>query len=107
MYKHLEQFFKDTCILSVRCINTLKSCTAYNRWTSPSHRGDHFCVGITFAVVQAMQINVAWLHSFVQGQLKHRRRALFSYSARYDAIEFSNFHTEERSEAEMVSYRAL
>ena len=53
-----------------------------------------------------MQINVAWLHSLVQEQLKHRRRALFSYRARYEAIEFSN-HTEERSEAEMASYRAL
>ena len=28
------------------------------------------------------------------------RRALFSYRARYDFIEFSNCHTEERSEAE-------
>ena len=54
-----------------------------------------------------MQINVAWLHSFVQEQLKHKRRALFSYKARYDVIEFSNCHTEERNEAEMASYRAL
>ena len=54
-----------------------------------------------------MQISVAWLHSFIQEQLKHRRRALFSYGARYDAIEFSNCHTEEQSEAEMASYRAL
>ena len=28
------------------------------------------------------------------------RRALFSYRAQYDVIEFSNCHTEERSEAE-------
>ena len=28
------------------------------------------------------------------------RRALFSYRARYDVIEFSNCHIEERSEAE-------
>ena len=54
-----------------------------------------------------MQIDVVWLHSFDQEQLKHRRRALFSYRAWYDVIEFSNCHTEERSEAEMASYRAL
>ena len=56
IYKHLEQFFKDTYILSVLCITQKhsKSCKTYNRWTSPSHRGDHFCVGITFAVVQPL-----------------------------------------------------
>ena len=57
--KHLEQFFKDTCILSPMFyqygVQHNKSCTAYNRWTSPSHCGDHFCVGITFAVVQGLQ----------------------------------------------------
>ena len=53
-----------------------------------------------------MQINVVWLYSFVQEWLKHRRRALSSNRARYDVIEFSNCHTEERSEAEMASYRA-
>ena len=54
-----------------------------------------------------MQINVAWLHSFVQEQLKHIRGALFSYRAQYNVIEFSNCHTEEGSEAEMASYRSL
>ena len=48
-------------------------------------------------------------------QLKHRKVALFSYRARYDLIEFSNYHTENEAklssfvqfENEMESYRAL
>ena len=44
-------------------------------------------------------------------QLNTGRRALFSYRARYDVIEFSNCCTEEQSEAEfeniMASYHAL
>ena len=55
----------------------------------------------------AMQINVVRLHSFVQEQLKHKRCALFSYRVQFYVIEFSNCHTEERSETEMASYCAL
>ena len=49
----ISQFFKGTYILSGRCVTQQdsKSCTTCNRWTSPSDVGDHFCVGITFAVV--------------------------------------------------------
>ena len=38
--------------------------------------------------------------SITTKQLNIGRRALFTYRAQYDVIEFSNCNTEERSEAE-------
>ena len=43
---------------SAQYSNTVKSCTAYNQWNSLSDLGDHFCLRITFVVVQALVFNV-------------------------------------------------
>ena len=50
MYKHLEQFFKDTCILSVRCITSNTVSLAQHIIRGPVRH----IVGITFTVVQGL-----------------------------------------------------
>ena len=61
--------------------------------------------GMTPFRCQTVQKNSASLCSSVRqfdNSMTSRagRRALFSYRAQYDVIEFSNYNTEERNEAE-------
>ena len=44
-----------------------------------------------------------WISVFQIKQLKHRKACIAVNRAWYDVIEFSNCHTEERSEAKVLS----
>ena len=52
--------------------NNSKSCTAYNQWTSPCDLGDHFCLGITFAVVQYCSAPLLKVERFVSERFLKR-----------------------------------
>ena len=50
------QFFKDVWSVQYEAQQHNKSCATHNPWTNPSDFGDHCCLGITFAAVQALAL---------------------------------------------------